>query len=50
MTGERTAGVPEENWLQINRKDEEIGAILRIYVPDMEKTKTWSPPQAEKVK
>ena len=42
-------GVPEENWLPINRKDEDIGAIMRIYVPDLEKMKTWSPPKAERV-
>jgi hypothetical protein len=42
-------GVPEENWLPINRKDEEIDLILRIYVPDMEKMKTWKVPVAQKV-
>jgi len=40
-------GVPEENWLPINRKDEDIDTVLRIYVPDMEKMKTWTPPKAE---
>jgi len=43
-------GVPKENWLPINRKNEDIGAIMRIYVPDIEKMKTWSPPKAEKIK
>ena len=42
--------VPEENWLPINRKNEDIGAIMRIYVPDLEKMKTWSTPKAEKIK
>jgi len=42
--------VPEENWLPIDRRDEAIGAIMRIYVPDMEKMKTWSAPQAEIVR
>lgn len=44
-----TRGVPEENWLPISRKDEDIGAIMRIYVPDLEKMKTWTPPKAEKL-
>ena len=42
-------GVPEENWLPLNRKDEEIDLILRIYVPDMEKIKTWKAPVAQKI-
>ena len=33
-------GGPEENWLPNNPKDGDIGAIMRIYVPDMEKMKT----------
>jgi hypothetical protein len=40
-------GVPEENWLPISRKDENVDIILRIYVPDLEKMKTWTPPKAE---
>jgi len=47
---EQSAGVPKENWLPINRKDENMDIILRIYVPDLEKLKTWKPPQAELVK
>jgi hypothetical protein len=43
-------GVPEENWLPINRKDEGIGAVMRIYVPDFEKMKTWRAPKAETIK
>jgi hypothetical protein len=50
IAAEKPEGVPEENWLPIERKDENIGAIMRIYVPDMEKMKTWSPPHAEMVK
>jgi len=49
IAAEKPAGVPEENWLPINRKDEDIGAIMRIYVPDLEKMKTWQPPKAEKL-
>lgn len=41
--------MPEENWLPVNRKDEEIDVITRIYVADFEKMKTWKPPTAELV-
>jgi hypothetical protein len=47
---EQPAGVPEENWLPIKRKDENMDIVLRIYVPDLEKLKTWKPPKAELVK
>jgi len=46
IAAQQPKGVPEENWLPILRKDENIGAIMRIYVPDMEKMKTWTPPKA----
>ncbi len=49
VTAEKPDGVPEENWLPINRKDEVIDLILRIYVPDMEKMKTWKVPVAQKI-
>jgi len=49
IAAKKPDGVPEENWLPIERKDEEIGPIMRIYVPDMEKMKTWQPPRAEKL-
>lgn len=42
-------GVPEENWLPINRKDEDLSVNLWIYVLDTEKMKTWQPPKAEKL-
>ncbi len=48
IAANKPEGVPEENWLPINRKDEDIGAIMRIYVPDLEKMKTWEAPRAEK--
>jgi len=50
IAAKKPKGVPEENWLPINRKDEGIGTIMRIYVPDLEKIKTWQPPKAELVK
>ncbi|HSH09211.1 MAG TPA: DUF1214 domain-containing protein, partial [Oceanipulchritudo sp.] len=32
VAAEKPAGIPEENWLPINRSDENIDVILRIYV------------------
>jgi len=49
VAAEKPAGVPEENWLPLNRKDQEIDVILRTYVPDLEKMKTWDVPVAEKL-
>jgi len=49
VAAEKPSGVPEENWLPLNRKDEDIDIILRIYVPDLEKVKDWKAPKAEKL-
>jgi len=49
ISAQQPKGVPPENWLPINRKDEAIGAILRIYVPDLETAKTWKAPKAERL-
>lgn len=46
---EKPEGIPEENWLPINRKDETLDVIMRIYAPDLEKMKSWSSPRAEKL-
>ena len=50
IAAEKPEGVPEENWLSINRKDENLDVILRIYMPDYEKYKNWSPPKAKMLK
>jgi len=50
IAAQKPEGIPEENWLPISRKDEGIGATLRIYVADMEKMKTWTAPKAEMLK
>jgi hypothetical protein len=49
IAADKREGVSEENWLPINRKDEDMDIILRIYEPDLEKLKTWTTPKAEKV-
>jgi len=50
IAAKQPEGVPEENWLPINRKDEDLSVTLRIYVPDQAKMKTWKAPIAEIVK
>ena len=42
-------GVPAENWLPVERKDLALSTILRIYVPDLERFKDWTPPVAERL-
>jgi hypothetical protein len=46
IAAEQPAGVPEENWLPIARKDEDIDAVMRIYVPDLDRLKVWEAPLA----
>ena len=42
-------GVPPENWLPVNRGNYGIDLIMRLYAPDLERFKTWSPPKAERI-
>jgi len=49
VAAEKPEGVPEENWLPINRKDEDMDVVLRAYVADLEKMKAWTAPKAEKL-
>jgi len=49
VAAEKPEGVPEENWLPINRKDEDMNIVLRAYVADLEKMKTWQAPKAERL-
>ncbi len=50
IAAEKPAGVPDENWLPIQRKDLELTVTLRIYAPDLEKMKTWKAPKVEMLK
>ena len=43
------SGVPAENWLPIERRDEDLNVIMRIYAPDLESYEAWTPPVAEKL-
>ncbi len=49
IAAEKPAGVPEENWLPIEREDLDISPIMRLYVPDLDKLESWTPPIAEKL-
>jgi hypothetical protein len=49
VAADRPAGVPEENWLPIIRRDEALDLVIRIYAPDLERFETWSAPKAEKI-
>jgi hypothetical protein len=50
IAAQKPKGVPEENWLPVNRKDEVLDVVMRIYAPDQEKMKAWIAPKAEMVK
>lgn len=47
IAAEQPEGVPEANWLPINRQDQNLDIIMRIYAPDLKKIKTWTPPKIE---
>jgi hypothetical protein len=49
LAAEKPEGVPEENWLPLKRGDYGIDVVMRIYVPDLDKFKTWKAPVAEKL-
>ena len=49
IAADKPADAAEENWLPINRKDENLDLVMRIYDPDMQKIKTWETPKAEKL-
>jgi hypothetical protein len=49
VAAQQPMGVPKENWLPINREDLELDIILRVYQPDVKKTKNWQAPRAKNV-
>ncbi|UCG12830.1 MAG: hypothetical protein JSU72_20575 [Deltaproteobacteria bacterium] len=42
--------VPEEDWLPIERRDLETRPRFRLYVPNPEEMKNWTPPKAKVIK
>lgn len=49
IAAEKPEGVPEENWLPIPREDLDLSPQMRIYMPDLEKMRTWKAPKAERL-
>ena len=49
IAAEQPPSVPDENWLPINRQDQVLDIIMRIYAPDLEMMETWIAPKAEKL-
>ncbi len=50
IAAEQPESVPAENWLPTQRRDEELNIQMRLYNPDLDLYKTWSPPQVEMIK
>ena len=49
IAAEKPDGVPEENWLPIERKDLDLNPMFRLYAPDLGAYKAWVPPRAEQL-
>ncbi len=49
VSADKPEGVPEDNWLPISRKDEDIDLIMRIYVPDLKAYKNYQVPKAQRL-
>lgn len=49
IAAEKPDGVPEENWLPINRVDEDMNVQFRLYDPDLDRYATWPVPVARKL-
>lgn len=47
IAAEQTEGVPAENWLPVNRGDYDLDIIMRLYAPDLERFRTWTPLKAK---
>ena len=41
--------MPAENWLPINRKDEDTDMVLRACIANLDKMKTCQPPKEEEL-
>jgi len=49
VAAEKPEGVPMKNWLPINRGDEDLDILLRVYVPELDKISSWEVPNAVKL-
>jgi hypothetical protein len=50
VAAEQPAGVPVENWLPLQRGDAGVDLIMRLYAPDLDAYRAWTPPKAEVVR
>lgn len=50
IAAKKPEGVPDENWLPIPREDLGLNPVFRVYVPDLERMKTWAAPKAEVIR
>jgi len=50
IAADQPEGVPDENWLPINRADMDLDIIMRLYAPDLERYERWKAPIARKLK
>jgi len=48
VAAEAPPDVPAENWLPINRRDEALDLVMRLYAPDLARLEGWTVPRAEK--
>jgi hypothetical protein len=46
---EQPDGMPDDNWLPINREDLDLDIMMRIYAPDLVRFATWTPPVARRI-
>ena len=49
VAAEQPEGVPAANWLPIERRDQDLDIIIRIYAPDLAAMESWQAPVAVKV-
>ena len=47
LSAEQPEGVPDENWLPMERGDYGVDLLLRIYAPDLQAFATWTQPDVE---
>lgn len=49
IAADKPDGVPEEDWLPIEREHLDLNPMFRLYAPDVEAYEAWGPPKAEQL-
>jgi hypothetical protein len=49
ISAEKPQGVPAENWLPVNRADQQLDLLMRLYNPDLEVLPGWTAQPLEKL-